>query len=135
MYINKETNASYNLVAPGIEKHAGKEVKVFFPTAELVNPAISDNEADVKVECGTTIIDLGTISADTTLNLTQGNDLNIGARAVVKATNGEDEDGEDPATFNIEVSSGDNVAEIEIEPGKTVAKEFVWTGTAWIAIC
>ena len=129
MYINKETNASYNLVAPGIEKHAGKEVKVFFPTAELVNPAIIDDEADVKVECDTTIIDLGIISADTTLNLTQGNDLNIGARAVVIATN------EEEATYHVEVSSGNSVAEFAIESDKTVANELVWTGAAWVAIC
>ena len=127
MYINKETNASYNFVAPDIQKDAGKKVMLTFPTAELVTPAVSDNIAEVTVERSITIIDLGNLAADTDLIITTGNSIKIGDRMIVKVSCGEN-------NLNVNLQFGEETISVEYPAGETVAREFVWTGDAWIAI-
>lgn len=129
MFFRKETNASYNFVAPNIEKDADKKVEVVFPTAELVEPTLSSNAAEVKVERDTTVIDLGTLSAAATLTLTPGDSLNVGAKVIVKATS-------DGTARNVTVKqdADTTVDTISGTASTTKARQYVWTGTAWIAI-
>ena len=128
-YIRKETNASYNFVAPNIEKDADKKVEVVFPTAELVEPTLSSNAAEVKVERDTTIVDLGTLEAAATLTLTPGNSLNIGAKVVVKAAS----DGTARAV-TVKQDASTTVDTISGTASTTKAKQYMWDGSAWIAI-
>ena len=129
MYVNKETNASYNFVAPKIEKDADKKVEMVFPTSEFVEPTLSSNAAEVKVERDTTVIDLGTLSAASTLTLTPGDSLNVGAKVIVKATS-------DGTARNVTVKqdADTTVDTISGTASTTKAKQYVWTGTAWIVI-
>lgn len=129
MFVSKETNASYNFKAPAIEKDTDKKVEVVFPTSEFVSPTLSSNAAEVKVERDTTIIDLGTLSAAATLTITPGNDLNIGAKVVVKATS-------DGTARNVTVKkdADTTVDTISGTASTTKAKQYMWTGTAWITI-
>ena len=129
MYVEKETNASYNFVAPKIEKDADKKVEVYFPTSEFVEPTLSSNAAEVKVERDTTVVDLGTLSAAATLTLTPGKSLNIGARVVVKAAS----DGTARA-LTVKKDADTTVATVSGTANTTKVKQFVWTGTAWIMI-
>ena len=82
-YINDETGARYNFVAPSIESDGKKEV--IFPTAESVAPTISSNKAAVAVKREKTIIALGQLAADceVTLSPDSGN-LNIGAEVFIR---------------------------------------------------
>lgn len=129
MYIKKETNASYNFVAPNIEKDADKKVEVYFPTSEFVEPTLSSNAAEVVVERDTTVIDLGTLEAAATLTLTPGESLNIGARVVVKAAS----DGTARA-LTVKKDADTTVATVSGTASTAKVKQFVWTGTAWIMI-
>lgn len=129
MYIEKKNNASYNFVAPDIEKDADKKVEFVFPTSELVQPTLSSNAATVEVERDKTIIDLGTMEAATTLTLTPGKSLNIGASVIVKAAS----DGTARA-LTVKKDASTTVATISGTASTTKVKQFVWTGTAWIMI-
>lgn len=129
MYIEKETNASYNFVAPKIEKDAGKKVEVHFPTSEFVEPTLSSNAATVKAERMITIIDLGTLSAAATLTLAPGESLNIGAKVVVKAAS----DGTARA-LTVKQDADTTVATISGTASTAKVKQFVWTGITWIMI-
>lgn len=129
MYFRKETNASYNFVAPDIEKDADKKVEMVFPTSELAEPVLESNAAEVKVERDTTIVDLGTLEAAATLTITPGDSLNIGAKVVVKAAS----DG----TARAVTVKQDADTTVDIFSGTantTKAKQYMWTGSAWIAI-
>lgn len=77
--INKKLNASYNMLAPEIAADADLKTEIFFPTSEAVSPPVLGNAATVNVQREKTIIDLVTLSADCTLNLKSGENLNIGA--------------------------------------------------------
>lgn len=129
MFVNKETNASYNFVAPKIKKDAEKKVEMVFPTSEFVEPTLSSNAATVKVERDTTIVDLGTLSAAATLTLTPGESLNIGAKVIVKAAS-------DGTARNVTVKkdADTTVDTISGTASTAKAKQYVWTGTAWIVI-
>lgn len=129
MFFRKETNASYNFVAPNIEKDADKKVEVVFPTAELVEPSLSSNAAEVKVERDTTIVDLGTLEAAAALTLTPGDSLNIGAKVVVKAAS----DGT-ARDVTVKQDAATTVDTISGTANTTKAKQYMWTGSAWIAI-
>lgn len=129
MFFRKETNASYNFVAPNIEKDTDKKVEVVFPTAELVEPTLSSNAAEVKVERDTTIVDLGTLEAAATLTLTPGDSLNIGAKVVVKAAS----DGT-ARDVTVKQDAATTVDTISGTADTTKAKQYMWTGSAWIAI-
>ena len=128
MYYRKESNASYNFVAPNIEKDADQKVEVVFPTSELVEPTLSSNAATVKVERSTTIIDLGTLSAAATITLEPGNDLAVGSIVVVKSTS-------DSTARAVTVKKGDDtVASISGVQSATVVKQLMWTGSTWVLI-
>ena len=129
MYIKKETNASYNFVAPNIEKDADKKVEVVFPTSEQVQPALSSHAATVNVERENTIVDLGTMDGATILTITPGNSLNIGARVIVKAAS----DGTARA-LTVKKDADTTVATVSGTASTTKVKQFVWTGDAWIMI-
>lgn len=130
MYLNKETNASYNFKAPNIPGDADKKIEVFFPTAEAVTPELSSNKAEVTVNCNTTVIDLGSVSAAPTLTMTPGNDLNIGAKAIVKVTS----TAGSSINLTIKQDSSTTVGTVAVAAGATVVKEIVWTGSAWALI-
>lgn len=129
MFFRKETNASYNFVAPNIKKDADKKMEVVFPTAELVEPTLNSNAAEVKVERDTTIVDLGTLEAAANLTLTPGDSLNIGAKVVVKAAS----DGTARAV-TVKQDATTTVDTISGTANTTKAKQYMWTGSAWIAI-
>ena len=129
MFFRKETNASYSFVAPNIEKDADKKVEVVFPTAELVEPTLNSNAAEVKVERDTTIVDLGTLEAAANLTLTPGDSLNIGAKVVVKAAS----DGT-ASDVTVKQDADTTVDTISGTANTTKAKQYMWTGSAWIAI-
>ena len=127
--INTEHNASYNFVAPSIPEDADKKVEVVFPTAEAVSPAISSDNADAPVRRQTTIVKLGTLSADTTLNLApEPANLNVGATVAVNWTS--DSTARD-ITVNVD---GDTVTTLEGTASTEVTKQLMWDGEGFIAI-
>lgn len=130
MYINKETNASYNFKAPNIPGDADKKVEVFFPTAEAVSPTISSNKAEVKANCNMTVVDLGSVSAAPTLTLTPGADLNVGAKVVVKVAS----TAGSSINLTVKKDSSTTVGTVAVASNTTVVKEIVWTGSEWLIL-
>lgn len=127
--INKENNASYNFKAPSIPEDAEKKTEVMFPTAEVVNPTISSNNADVPVRRQKTIVKLGTLSAATTLALIpEPANLNVGAMVAVNWTS-------DGTARAITVKVGtDTVATLSGTASTMVTKQLVWDGEEFLAV-
>ena len=127
--INKDTNASYNFVAPSIEEDAGKKVEPVFPTSEAVIPTISSNADGVHVRREKTIINLGTRSAATTLKLApESGNLNIGAVVYISWTS-------DSTARNVTVKIGTTtIATLSGTASTAVTKMMVWDGTSFLAV-
>lgn len=127
--INKENNASYNMVAPSIDDDAEKKVEVVFPTSEVVTPQISANAADVAVRREKTIVKLGTLSAGTTLNLTpEPKNLNVGATVAVNWKS-------DGTARAITVKVGtDTVATLAGTASTEVTKQLMWDGEGFLSM-
>ena len=127
--INTENNASYNFVAPSIEEDADKKVEQVFPTAEVVNPTIRSNKADVPVRRQKTIVKLGTLSAATTLTLIpEPANLNVGAMVAVNWTS-------DGTARAITVKVGtDTVATLSGTASTKVTKQLMWDGEGFLAV-
>lgn len=83
-HVNLNTNASYDFIAPEISKDADGKITTVFPSAEKQSLASAAVIAAL-VERTTTVLDLGTLSNDATLNLTLGSDIPVGALLLVKA--------------------------------------------------
>ena len=119
--INKETNASYNFVAPSIAEDAGKKIEPVFPTSELVSGEQGRRTITVKRQM--TIVELGIIHSDAEVSLTADpKNLNIGAMAVV--------------TFNTdgEHAVAINGYEVKRMSDTTTAIMFVWTGETFVPL-
>ena len=127
--INTENNASYNFKAPSIPEDGDKKTETVFPTAEVVNPTISSNKADVPVRRQKTIVKLGTISAATTLTLIpEPANLNVGAMVAVNWTS-------DGTARAITVKVGtDTVATLSGTASTKVTKQLMWDGESFLAV-
>lgn len=130
-FYRKETNATYNFVAPSIEEDANKKVEVLFPTTAKVDVELSDNAGEVKVVRHSTIADLGSssLSNDTTVTLTPDSQLPTGAVVFVKWVNGATK-----VDIIVKKDSSTTVGTLVGVNGKTVTKQLVWTGSAWLII-
>lgn len=127
--INTENNASYNFKAPSIPEDGDKKTETVFPTAEVVNPTISSNKADVPVRRQKTIVKLGTLSAATTLTLIpEPANLNVGAMVAVNWTS-------DGTARAITVKVGaDTVATLSGTASTKVTKQLMWDGESFLAV-
>ena len=127
--INTENNASYNFKAPSIPEDGDKKTETVFPTAEVVNPTISSNKADVPVRRQKTIVKLGTLSAATTLNLApEPANLNVGAMVAVNWTS-------DGTARAITVKVGnDTVATLSGTASTKVTKQLMWDGESFLSV-
>lgn len=83
-YLNMNQNSSYNFKAPNIAADADQKIEVIFPTQEALSPSVAAETA-VTINRQTTVIDLGELSANITLNATIGSDVERGAIVAVKA--------------------------------------------------
>lgn len=84
--INLNNNASYNFKAPLIEKDSDKKIEVVFPTAESQAAAAAAVIA-ATVERFATVIVVGDLEENATLNLTIGDDVPVGALLLVRVGN------------------------------------------------
>lgn len=130
-WFNKKTNASYNFVAPAIEKHENKTIEVMFPAATADTVTLASNAAVVDVALHTNIIKLGTLAAASSLTLKPSADLGIGARVIVTWT--------EPATAVgcALVVGEDTIAAATATKGANsaaVAKELMWDGSSFILL-
>ena len=127
--INTENNASYNFKAPSIPEDGDKKTETVFPTAEVVNPTISSNKADVPVRRQKTIVKLGTLSAATTLTLIpEPANLNVGAMVAVNWTS-------DGTARAITVKVGnDTVATLSGTASTKVTKQLMWDGEGFLSV-
>lgn len=131
MYLNKETNASYNFVAPNISEDENKKVEVAFPTSEKKDVTLSANKAEVDIKRNITIVDLGSDALTTAavVTLIPDSQLPIGAKVYVKWTNG-------TAAVGVNVKKDSSAAAVNL-PGaasSTVTRELLWTGTDWLLV-
>lgn len=131
MWIDKETNASYNFTAPKIEEDANTQVNVMFPTVGVKSVTLSSNAATVAVERTTTIVDLGSdaLAAAATLTLTPGDDLPAGAEVLVKWANGGTK-----YDVTVKKDASTTVGTLAGVANTTVTKRVVWSGSAWLIV-
>lgn len=83
-YLNMNQNSSYNFRAPNIAADADKKLEVVFPTQEAQAPVVAAG-TPVEINRQTTVIDLGELAANTTVNATIGDDVERGAIVMIKA--------------------------------------------------
>jgi hypothetical protein len=125
-YINMQTNASYNFVAPNISKDADKKMNVVFPTTEKLDvPAAAS--ISIPIERVITIVDLGTLAADATLNLVIGDDIPVGALLTIKAKS-------DGTARTITLGTGLQGSAIAGVASKTKAASFIYDGEKFVAM-
>lgn len=124
--INMTTNASYNFVAPAISADADSKIEVVFPTSEKQTVAASATIA-VDVERVNTIIDLGTLAAAATLNVTVGASVPVGAILVVKAKS-------DATARDITLGTKLTGPAIAGVISKTKTASFIFDGTNFVAM-
>ena len=124
--INMTTNASYNFKAPAISADADSKVEVVFPTSEKQTVAAAAVIA-VDVERVITVIDLGTLAAAATLNLTVGTDVPVGAILVVKAKS-------DTTARDITLGTKLIGPAISGVISKTKTASFIFDGTNFVAM-
>lgn len=131
MYLNKETNASYNFVAPKISEDENKKVEVVFPTSEKKDVTISDNAALVDIKRNVTIVDLGSdaLAAAATVTLNPDSQLPVGAKAYVKWANGSTK-----YDVTVKKDSSTTCGTLVGVASTTVTKELMWTGTTWVVV-
>lgn len=131
-FYRKETNATYNFVAPSIEEDADKKIEVLFPTSVKADAAIDDDyAAEIKVVRNITVVDLGAsaLSNATTVTLTPDSQLPIGAVVLIKWVNGAT-----GVDITVKKDSSTTVGILVGVGNATVTKQLVWTGTAWLIV-
>lgn len=125
-YIQMTQNASYNFKAPNIEADADKKIEVVFPTSENQSVEAAATIA-VDVNRTTTLVDLGTLAADATLNLTIGDDVPVGAILNVKAKS-------DTTARAITLGTGFTGPAISGVISKTKSASYIFDGTTFLAM-
>ena len=131
MWLDKETNASYNFTAPKIAGNANEQVNVMFPTVAVKSPTLSSNAATVEIECAKTIVDLGAdnLAAAATLTLTPGENIQPGDEVLVKWSNGGTK-----YDVTVKKDAATTVGTLVGVANTTVTKRAVWSGSAWLIV-
>lgn len=124
MFINMNQNSSYNFKAPNIAADADKKIEVVFPTQEALSPNVAA-ATDVNINRQTTVIDLGELSANTTLNATIGEDVERGAIVTVKAKS-------DGTARNVTFGDGFAAPAVAGTVSKTKVVSFIYDGTTFL---
>ncbi|MDR1345945.1 MAG: hypothetical protein LBK03_04520 [Bacteroidales bacterium] len=122
MWVNLHTNASYNFAAPEIPEHEGKIIEVIFPVIDTPSVDVSGASADVGVKANT-LIDLGEISGNKTLNVTAADNLKKGGRVTVIFAS-------DATARTVTFAE---VAIVGVASKKTV-QEFIFDGTDFVPV-
>lgn len=130
-FFNEETKATYNFVAPKINKDSWDVTEVPFPTQEVAEVTLSSNVGTYTVERSTTILKLGTLAAASTLVLTAGGSLKAGDLVVVAWT--------EPSTAaGCELKHGETTLQSSSATkggdGATVVKQLIWEGSTWLVL-
>ena len=131
MFINKKTGASYGFVAPEIEADNGKDVKVQFPTFEILRPDAlgPENEVRIKVVRTNTLVDFGDVAPGAKVTLiAAGKGLPAGARLMTRFRVPQKEY---KATLVVVDEEGNECAVLECTDGLSFCCELVWTGGMW----
>ncbi len=125
-HINMNNNASYNFKAPNITEDSDKKVEVVFPTVEKQEPTFSATQA-VTIKRQKTILDLGKLTGASTVNLTIGDDVELGAELTVVAKS-------DTTARDVTMGTGFLGGGITGVISKTFAQHFVYNGVKFVAI-
>lgn len=123
-YIHKTQNSSYNFKAPNIEADADQKIEVVFPTQEA-QTLVAAAAIAVTVKRQVTIIDLGELEADATLNATIGADVERGAMVTVKAKS-------DTTARSLTFGTGFTAPAITGTISKTKVVSLIFDGTNFI---
>lgn len=125
-YLNMNTNAAYNFIAPSIDADKDSKVEVAFPTAES---KVLDYKAvqEVVVERQATVIDLGELTGATTVDLTIGSDVGIGALLTIVALS-------DTTARAVTCGTGFLGGAIAGTISKTKAQSYIYNGTKFVPI-
>jgi hypothetical protein len=124
MYLNMTQNSSYNFKAPSIAADADKKIEVVFPTQEALAPAVAAVTA-VEINRQTTVIDLGELAANVTLNATIGTDVERGAIVTVKAKS-------DGTARSVTFGDGFTAPAVAGTISKTKVVSFIYDGASFL---
>jgi hypothetical protein len=125
MWIDKETNMSYNFIAPKDQEKKEKITEVPFPLSELITPNTSGSTVSVTVNAEKTIIDLGSLNKSIGLYVQTGKNIRVGSVVVVKA--------ESTDSSSILYKDGIWSSDLEINENELGVQEFIYDGIKFIA--
>lgn len=117
-------NSSYNFKAPNIEADADQKIEVVFPTQEALAPTAAA-EIAVNINRQTTVIDLGELTENATLNATIGSDVERGAIVTVKAKS-------DTTARSVTFGTGFTAPAIAGTISKTKVVSFIYDGSSFL---
>lgn len=125
-FIRKETNASYNFKAPNVAGHADGVIEVLFPSVDTQAPDYAATIA-VDVTQMTTIVEVGALTGDATINATIDTEVTKNAEMLIKLT-------ASGAARTVTLGTGLSGAAIVIPSGATAYALLKYDGTDFVVI-
>ncbi len=125
MYINKNTNSSYNFKAPALAGDADKVIEVPFPTSEKQD-ITSAATVKLSINRTKTVVDFGELGANMACAAVIGDDVPVGALLLVKAAS-------DSSARTITFGEGFTSPTMAGTNSKTKAMAFMYDGTSFVA--
>lgn len=124
--IRKETNASYNFKAPNSAVDTDKKIEVLFPSVETQTPDFAA-EVAVPVTQMNTIVEVGALTGDTTINVTVDTEVTKNAEMMLKLT-------ASGGARTVTLGTGLSGAAIVVPSGATVYALLKFDGTNFVAV-
>ena len=124
--INMTTNASYNFRAPEITADADSKVEVVFPTNEAQSVTAAATIA-VAINRQVTVIDIGGMGANATINATIGSDVERGALLTVKGAS-------DGTARSMSFGTGFTAPAVAGTISKTKVVSFIYDGSTFLPL-
>ncbi len=125
-WINKVLNSFYNFRAPSIDADADTKVEVVFPTAEVLNPTVTATTA-VAINRAKTVVNLGELADNVTLNATVSSDIAVGDTVMVKASSG-------GTAKTVTFGTGFSGPTMAGTQNKSKATTFMFDGTSFVQV-
>jgi hypothetical protein len=124
-WIDKITNAAFNFLAPkGKAENSINEV--LFPVPEIKEPAAAAT-LDINIQQMTTIVNVGTMAADMTVNATIDDQVTEGALVIMKLTS-------DSTGRAVTFGTGFNAPSLSGVANKTKYATFMYDGTQLVPV-
>ncbi|HNX65626.1 MAG TPA: hypothetical protein PKH02_02015 [Bacteroidales bacterium] len=125
-FIKTTTNASYNFKAPNVVGDTDAKIEVLFPSVDTQTPDYAATIA-VAVAAMNTIVEVGALTGDATINATIDTDVTKNAEMLLKLT-------ASGAARTVTLGTGLSGSAIVVPSGATVYALLKYDGTNFVAV-